>query len=563
MRTWLRERLGTRTGGTIPGRPSWAYVLGWVLVFFIVMEAVTGAALAAFYSPSTTDAWASVAYIQDQAALGWLVRGLHHHGGGAIAIVAGLHLLQTAVYGAYKKPRELTWWLGLLLMMLLLAWAITGYVLRWDQAGYWANKVEIGIAAGAPIIGGIIRSAALGGNDYGNLTLTRFYDLHVIVLPALVTLGIAGHIWLAKRHGTTPRVDTTTTTPRWPAQTLRDTIAMAVAFAILLGFTISQHGAELAGPADPSQAFDARPLWYFRWLFLLRELAGSAEKLVAMVVPAVLAGILVALPLVDRGRERDPRKRLAFVGTVFALFAIVGALTVVSVITDGNDAKHAAALEKSDKLALRARALAAENGVPVTGALDVFKTPPMWTARSLYEQRCKSCHDAGSKDRKGPIIGPGHGDRAWLRGMVLAPSSEPYWGKTKLGKSDGAMKPVDLKGPALDELVEFLYAQSGATDVDAAKRTTGEGTFDTACNDCHTRDEGNSSNSPALAGLGSRAYYLDFMSNPKSALHMGKDKSEMPRFDRELSLADRDAIAGYLVWLRTATQKDLDALGPL
>ena len=564
MTSWLRERLGTRTAAAIAGGPSWAYVLGWVLLFFIVMEAVTGAALAAFYSPSTTAAWASVAYIQDQAALGWLVRGLHFHGGGAIAIVAGLHLLQTAVYGAYKKPRELTWWLGLLLMVLLLAWAITGYVLRWDQAGYWANKVELGIAAGAPIIGGLIRAAALGGNDYGNLTLTRFYDLHVVVLPAIVTLGIAGHIWLAKRHGTTPRRETTSAaTPRWPAQTLRDTFAMAVAFAILLGYTISQHGADLAGPADPSQAFDARPLWYFRWLFLLRELAGSAEKLVAMVVPAVLGAILVALPLADRGADRDVRKRLAFVGTVFGLFAIVGALTVVSVITDGNDEKHAAALEKSGKLAQRARDLAVQYGVPVTGALDVYKTPPMWAARTLYEQRCKSCHDATSKDRKGPIIGPGHGDRAWLRGMVLGPSTEPYWGKTKLAKTEGAMKPVDLKDAGLAELVEFLYAESGATDVDAAKRTKGEGTFDSACNDCHTRDEGSSNNSPALAGLGSRAYYLDFISNPKSALHMGKDKSEMPRFDRELSLVDRDAIAGYLVWLRTATQKDLDALGPL
>ncbi len=556
MKTWLRERIGTPSSGTVTGGPSWAYVLGWVLVFFIVMEAVTGAALAAFYSPSTTDAWASVAYIQDQEALGWLVRGLHHHGGGAIAIVAGMHLLQTALYGAYKKPRELTWWLGVLLLVLMLAWAITGYVLRWDQAGYWANKVEVGIAAGTPIVGAQIRALAIGGNDYGNLTLTRFYALHVAVMPALVGAGIAGHIWLAKRHGNTPRTETTEVTPRWPAQTLQNTIAMAVAFAILLGYTISQHGAELAGPANPAQAFDARPLWYFRWLFLLRELAGSAEKLVAMVAPAIAGGILVAIPLLDRSPSRAIGKRVAYVGAIFGLMAVIAALTVTSLLTDTDI--------KPDKQGPRARALAMEYGVPVTGALDVYKTAPMWLARSLYEQRCKSCHDAQSTERKGPIIGPGHGNRAWLRGMVATPSGDAYWGHTKLAKNtEVAMKPVELKPAELDEVVEFLYAESGATDFEAAKRTRGETTFDGACNDCHTREEGASNNSPALAGIGSRAYYRDFIGNPKSALHMGTTKSEMPRFDKDLSLADRDELAGYLVWLRTATQQDLDALGPL
>ena len=93
----------------------------------------------------------------------------------------------------------------------------------------------------------------------------------------------------------------------------------------------------------------------------------------------------------------------------------------------------------------------------------------MWTARTLFEQRCKSCHDAKSKERKGPVIAVGHGDRAWLRGMVTGPNSDAYWGHTKLGKSEGAMKPVALTGAPLDELVEALYAESGASDADAAK----------------------------------------------------------------------------------------------
>ena len=142
--SWLRERTApAATPATVPG-PSFAYVAGWVLVMLLGVQAVTGAALAAFYAPTTTDAWASVAYIQDQMNAGWLIRGLHHHGASALVIVAGLHLAQTALYGAYKRPRELVWWLGIVLLLLVLAFAITGYVLRWDQAGYWANQVEGG-----------------------------------------------------------------------------------------------------------------------------------------------------------------------------------------------------------------------------------------------------------------------------------------------------------------------------------------------------------------------------------------------------------------------------------
>lgn len=568
LRDWLRERVGRADGpaGTVPGKPSFAYVLGWALVMLLVVEAVTGAALAAFYSPSSTDAWASVAYVQDQMPLGWLVRGLHFHGGSAIVIVAGLHLVQTAVWGAYKKPRELVWWLGIVLLLLILGFAVSGYVLRWDQAGYWANRVEVGIAAGTPVIGDAIRQLAIGGNDYGNLTLTRFYALHVIALPALVMAGIVGHIALARRHRATPRwdADASIATPRWPAQTLRDVTAMAAVFAVLLGYTVSQHGADLAAPADAAAAYDARPLWYFRWLFELRHLAGSAEKIAALAAPVVVGGFLVALPLVDRAETRNPRRRLRWLGGVVALFAVIGLLTMASLGTDSGDPELAKRQDKAESLAARARNLAVKYGVPATGAQDIFTVVPMYRARSLFAQRCSGCHDAQSKDRKGPIIGPGHGNRAWFQEFLKAPSSAPYWGLTKLAKTQDAMKAVDLGAVELGDLVELLYAQSGAPDADAAKRDRGKAIFDKACTDCHSIDDGVAGSSgPGLGGTGSRDWYTSFISNPKSAVHMGVDKSQMPRFDSDLSIVDRDALAGYLVWLRTATPHDLAALDPI
>jgi ubiquinol-cytochrome c reductase cytochrome b subunit len=603
LKAFLRERaaIGDASSPMLEGGASFAYVFGKVLVFLFIVEGLTGAALSAFYSPSTTDAWASVAYIQDQSAMGWLVRGVHHHGGAAIVIVAGLHLIQTAIAGAYKKPRELVWWLGVLLLLLTLAWAVTGYVLRWDQEGYWANRVELGIAAGTPVVGGAIKDLALGGNDYGNLTLTRFYALHVVVLPAIVLLLTVAHIWIARRHGITP-VAKKPAAPRWPDQSLRDAFAMLVVCVLLLGHVGYHHGVGLTAPADPSQAFDARPLWYFRWLYELRELSGSAEKIVALVVPGIVGGFLIMLPMLDKSSDRHWRARKLWVGALAGLFAAIGGLTVMSFMRDSGDAELGKRREAAVQLADKARALAKSHGVPASGALDVYNTAPFAKARKLFAQKCSGCH-VDPKERKGPLIGPGHGNRAWLEAFLLDPSGDLFWGRTKLAKDsklaqeneakkpapdagsgsakpddkkeepkkpdgpqDLAMKPVELKkGSAeLTSVVEYLYGLSGATDVDKQKADMGKAIFDSTCNDCHTVAEGAQGGAgPNLANLGHREYYVSFISNPKSNIHMTPDMSSMPRFDKELTIVERDLIAEYLVWLRTATQADVDALEPL
>ena len=567
IRGFLRDRGifgSTGVPATIAG-VSFSHVFGAVLVFLLLLVAATGVALAAFYAPTSTDAWGSVAYLQDQMTLGWFVRGVHAHGASAMVVVLGLHLVQTAVHGAYRKPREVVWWLGIVLMILILGWAVTGYVLRWDQAGFWANKVEVGIAAATPIVGDWIRRIVLGGNDYGNLTLTRFYALHVLVLP-IIAGGVAWtHGALSRKLGVTPLGDRERTPrPRWPEQTLRSAIAIAIVFAALIAYVVSAHGVGLAAPADPSLPYDARPLWYFRWLFELRDLSGGAEKIVAMIVPAVVIGGLAALPLLDRGKSREPRKRLPYLGGLAALFGAIAALTVASFAADASDDQLAKRSARAEQRAALARKLARDNGVPASGAADVFWTSPMARARSLFAAKCKSCHDAESKDRKGPVIAPGHGDRSWIRGFLRDPSGDEFWGRTKLAKSEAAMRPFSQMPAAdFDGIVELIYSESGARDVDPAKRTRGLEMFENACNDCHSLEDGMpGASAPGLGGLGNRAYYLSFLSNPKSALHMGRDKSQMPRFDRELSLADRDALAEYLVWLRTATPTDLAGLDP-
>ena len=524
-------------------------VFGWSLVMLLVVEAVTGTALAAFYSPSATDAWASVAYVQDQMPWGWLVRGLHFHAASAIVIVAGVHLVQVTVAGTYKHPRTVAWWIGLGLLVLVLGFAVSGYVLRWDQAGYWANKVEVGIAAGTPVVGGAIKGLALGGNEYGNLTLTRFYALHILVLPVVTGAAVVFHLLRARRDDD------------W-GQRFNQALVMSVVFALLLAYVVMEHGADLAAPADPSAAYDARPLWYFRWLFELRHLAGSAEKLVALAAPAIVGGFLVALPLVDKGTTA--RQRLPWIGGVVGLFVVIGALSMASFASDSRDAELAKRDAQAEKQASRARALAVKHGVPATGAQDVYTTVTMYRARTLYAQRCAGCHDAQSKDRKGPVIGPGHGNRGWFNAFMQAPSGDAFWGHTKLAKTDDAMKAVELSQSDLDDLAEMLYAQSGASDIDTAKRDRGKAIFDKACTDCHAIEDGVAgSSAPGLGGVGSRDWYTHFIGNPKSPVHMGAEHSQMPRFDKELSIIDRDALAEYLVWLRSASQRDVDLLEAL
>src|SRR4029079_11345735 len=139
-----------------------AYVFGSVLTFILMNQLITGVLLAMYYSPSSSTAWASVAFIQDQVDLGWFIRGLHSNGASAMVIVAGLHLLQTAVWGAYKKPREINWLIGVVMLALLLAFALTGYLLPWDQTGFWATKVATGIAGSSPGIGDQLQQVVQG-----------------------------------------------------------------------------------------------------------------------------------------------------------------------------------------------------------------------------------------------------------------------------------------------------------------------------------------------------------------------------------------------------------------
>jgi len=205
---------GQRTGWTVlkqalfleplPGGSRWAAAFGSLLLFAFVLQVVTGVLLSMNYAPSVDSAWPSVKFIQDEVPLGAFIRAVHHWGSSVMVILLLLHLLQVFIWGAYKKPRELTWMSGVLLLFCTLGLAFTGYLLPWDQKAYWATKVGLGIASTTPGIGDGLRTLLQGGPQMGNLTLTRFFSIHTFVLPGLLVLLVVVHLYLFRLHGVTP-----------------------------------------------------------------------------------------------------------------------------------------------------------------------------------------------------------------------------------------------------------------------------------------------------------------------------------------------------------------------
>src|SRR5271170_2864494 len=189
MLTWLEHRTGIRKliGAAllegVPGGAKWRYVWGSCLAFVFAIQMITGILLMLRYSPGDSTAWGSVFFIQYEMDFGWFIRGLHHFGSQTMVVLLAVHMLQVVVAGAQLPPREFNWWVGLGLMGIVLGLSLTGYLLPWDQKGFYATQVATNIASNIPVIGEYLQRVVVGGPVYGNHTLTQFFTLHVGILP--------------------------------------------------------------------------------------------------------------------------------------------------------------------------------------------------------------------------------------------------------------------------------------------------------------------------------------------------------------------------------------------
>src|SRR6476661_2858058 len=243
--SWLDHRTGVETAiksllyEEIPASSGWRHVFGSVAVFLFLVQAFTGALLAFNYAPTPGDAYNSLRYILTELTGGRLIRGLHHWGASMMIVVVVLHMVKTFLYGAYKKPREATWMIGVVLLLVTLAYGLTGYLLPWDNRAYWGTVVTTQIAASAPVFGPYLSRLLGGESAVGVVTFARFYGLHVLLLPPATTLLIALHVYLVRKHGVAPTPEDEVRPKRkfYPEQVYRDTVAVFVAFVVL--FTLA------------------------------------------------------------------------------------------------------------------------------------------------------------------------------------------------------------------------------------------------------------------------------------------------------------------------------------
>ncbi len=203
---WLDERLGWRSVWEaifirkVP-KVNWFYTLGSATLFVALNQMITGILLTIYYVPTPDQAYDSVQFITTQVPAGWLIRGLHHWGASAMVLLTVLHMLRVIFYGAYKYPREVTWFTGVGLLVLVLGFGFTGYLLPWDQKAYWATTVGTRIAEVTPLVGDWILRIMRGGEELTAVTLARFFGVHVWFLPAAL-MGLLGiHLYLVIRVG--------------------------------------------------------------------------------------------------------------------------------------------------------------------------------------------------------------------------------------------------------------------------------------------------------------------------------------------------------------------------
>ena len=552
--------------GPIPGGPRWRYTLGVALATALLIQFATGVLMMFTYVPSPEMAWGSVHFINEQMTLGWFVRGLHHFGSQATVVVLGLHLLQVLVAGAYRAPRETNWWIGLVLLVLVLGLSATGYQLPWDQKGYWSTKIAANFAGGVPVIGEAVRKVAIGGTEFGYQTLTRFFALHVAVMPGLVVVFLAIHVLLFHKYGVTAPRTNRPASSYWPEQAFRDATAAFVFAAGLGTLVLVFHGATLDAPADPSSAdFPARPEWYFLPMYqMLKKFPGSQEVIGTVVIPSAIMTVMFLLPFLDKIL---PGKLAHFLACAFVFTLVGGAgyFLVESIRTDARDETFIAARAKADVAMERARTLAndPEVGIPPDGSTYLLLRDPLHHGKPVFEAKCLGCHVFDGKGVGTQVAADlkDFGSRAWIRGLLENPRSASYFGKVP--QCDGMAewkKGSKLSKKELDDVADFVatfakikpettseewLSQPGVADHPGLKP------FGNECGTCHVIDglsEGGVRDAPKLFAWGSSQWLSRMIRRPGSPDMYGylETKEQMPGFAEQLTDNDVTTIIRYL-----------------
>jgi ubiquinol-cytochrome c reductase cytochrome b subunit len=388
------------------GPMGWWYVFGSASLTMLVIQILTGIGLALIYVPAADNAYASLLYM-NQESLGGFLRALHYYAGSGMVVLVLAHMTQVFLHGAYKYPRELTWVLGVFLLLCTLGMFFTGQVLRWDPDAYWGLAVGGAMAGRVPIVGPGLVHMLLGGPVIGGDSLSRFFVLHVFVIPGALLFFLVLHLWLIVTCGIS--------SPPVPGQVVdRDTYdleyakalksgvpflgdalmkdalisSVAVILVVIVAAVLGPKGP--TGPPDPTlPGANPRPEWPFLWLFALLSLSPpSAESFIILVFPVILIGILFLVPFLSNRGERAPSRRPVAVMAVIVIYTAFGVLTY-----------EGATSPWSPKMT-------AWSADPIPPNLVQNSTPLRLQGAALFQNKaCRNCHALdGIGGQRGPDL---------------------------------------------------------------------------------------------------------------------------------------------------------------
>lgn len=570
---WLDDRTGHRTwirrwrDYPIDGGPAWTRAVGASILACLFLELTSGIALMTAYSPDARNAWGSVHFIQHAMPYGWLVRGMHHAAADALVVLLTLWVLLLVVRGGYRRPREVAFWIALAYLPLVFAFNITGGLLPFDQLGYWARSVELNIAAMGPGGGNLVKLAT-GTGELGTLALTRFYVLHVFVLPVVVFL-----LWIIRRSIEKKHAYAGGNARRYfPGQFARDLALATIVIASVMLEVKRTHGAPLGAPADPASDYPARPEWFLMWMFELRHRMPKAlEFWGTALIPPMLGFLLALLPWIDRREATDqtgPAFRLRALVVLFGVFGIAGGLEYSGLHRDAMDPEFHKALAKWNVRAQKADQLAL-SGIPPEGPIAMLEHDPELRGEALFTQHCATCHLLGDLGDPKKFTAPaldGWASEAWIMAMMHDPDADLRFGKTPYKEQMPSMDVAPKDKPDFEPMskedmqaaASFLAMQAdGANDKDHPGKTI----VTERCTTCHLwkgeGDDGGQNLAPEFYGYGSFEWVRAQIANPatKATYREGalapELKGHMPRFDDDLSPADIDLLAR---WVKARTK---------
>jgi ubiquinol-cytochrome c reductase cytochrome b subunit len=493
---------------SMPAGTAWAFTIGTALAFALVVELFSGVALSLYYAPTPDHAWDSIHFIETQVHLGAFILGLHYWTTRVIIVLLGAHLVRIVLMGSYRPPRHLNWVVGVLLFLVVLGFAITGLLLRWDQGAYWATVVRIGIAKLSPFVGEQVAAIARGGPDIGALTLTRWYTAHTMILPVALLALMLVHLTLRSRDGLSGpvREQEGVRQPYFPNQAARDLLVI-VGTALVIAFFASRGMAPLEAPADPTATdYIPRPEWYFAGLFqFVKYFPGKLEALGAIIIPSIAVGLLLFLPWIDRGSERHWRARREIM-LAFGLFAAA----IVTLTTMG------------------ARDTVARSG-------QEWNVREIAGAALIQTNRCASCH---KEDGVATPILSAHLSRPidWLQAHVADPQMIAPGLRTPPDSDD-------RENAAILAALSKLHASQPPATSPADTRVAL--LLNKSCVSCHVIDSVGGREGPDLSHVGRKlteAQITAQITDPKAV----KPDAEMPTFGGKLSPEEIALLAHWL-----------------